>query len=286
VRSRATVALASVGGQFFRDEKPGGRSIGRVGHTAAVDLQNPYSGTQQRINCLHVATPPATLSQHLQPDEARKKILPSQFQGGQEHPPLRSCQPTRSTSQYLSCVVDNGDGIRRRQGPVTARWRPIWPSASELDCRSPDPEPISSPHRARGLAPPHGVGCSVGKGTMPRSAAICLSLPQGRPEISSRRVLATAKSPGTAVATSTATTAPASASAADTERNRGGRRGNNLGPSGRCHGPALGRFRGLNGSRGLFSRTGCFGGHGLRLPSGPCHLATLVARHFAGHGPE
>jgi len=121
---------------------------------------------------------------------------------------------------------------------------------------------------------------------MPRSAAIYLSLQQGRPEFSSRRVLATATSPGTAVATSAATTAPASASAADTERNRGGRWGSSLGPSGQCHGPALGRIRGLNGSRGFFSRTGCFGGHGLRPPPGPCHLATLVARNFAGHGPE
>jgi len=120
---------------------------------------------------------------------------------------------------------------------------------------------------------------------MPRSAANCLLLQQGRPEISSRRVLATATSPGTPVATSTATTAPSSASAAHTERNRGGRWGNNLGPSGQCRGLALGRIRGLNGSRGFFSRTGCFGGHSLRSTPGPCHLATLVGRHFAGNGP-
>jgi len=155
VRSRATLALASVGDQCLLDEEPGGRSIGRVGHTAAVALQDPYSGTQQRINRLHVATPPATLSQHLQPDGAREKLRPRQFKGGQEHPQLRSCQPTGSTSQYQPCVFDDGHGIRRRQRPVTARWRPVWPHASALDARSPGPEPSSSPHRARGLAPPH-----------------------------------------------------------------------------------------------------------------------------------
>jgi len=141
VRSRGTLALASVGGQCLLDEEPGGRSIGRVGHTAAVALQDPYSGAQQKINRLHVAAPPATLSQHLQPDGARKKLWPSQLQGGQENSQLRSCQPTGSTSQYPPCVVDDGDGIRRRQGPVTDRWRPFWAHASALDSRSPGPEP-------------------------------------------------------------------------------------------------------------------------------------------------
>jgi len=101
---------------------------------------------------------------------------------------------------------------------------------------------------------------------------------EGGLNTANRPALATAASFPAATATTTAKAATASVSEGAAVRNRGHRVGNTLGFSSQRHRPSFKSIHGIDGPRGFFSHAGRFRSHSLRLPTGACHLTTLVAR--------